>query len=146
MKKLQFSIEIHASPASVWEAMWSDTGYRRWTEVFAEGSYAVTEGWKQGSKVQFLMPGGDGMYSLVAEHIPNERMSFKHLGPVKKGVEMPPESAPGNWTGALEKYRLVAQGELLTLHVELDAEEAYVEFFEENFPKALERIRMLAEG
>src|SRR4051794_34232958 len=59
MKKEKFSINIKASAKKVWQVLWSDATYRQWTSAFSEGSYAVSD-WKQGSKIQFLSPNGDG--------------------------------------------------------------------------------------
>ena len=77
MEKLNFSISINAPKEKVWEMLWDDAGYRAWTNVFAEGSWAKTDSWKEGSKVLFLGPNGSGMVSSVAANKPNEFMSFK---------------------------------------------------------------------
>jgi hypothetical protein len=74
---------------------------------FAEGSYAQTDNWKEGSKVLFLGPGGDGgMVSKVATNKKNEFMSFEHLGVVKDGIEDTESDSAKGWAGARENYRL----------------------------------------
>ena len=45
MKKLQFSIEINAPKEKVWDTLWQDENYRKWTSVFMEGSFAESD-WK----------------------------------------------------------------------------------------------------
>lgn len=87
MQRINFSISINASKEKVWQVLWDDSTYRQWTSAFFEGSYAVTDNWKEGTKVLFLSPGGSGMVSTVAANRANEYMSFKHLGEVKEGVE-----------------------------------------------------------
>ncbi len=87
MQKLNFSININAPKEKVWKVLWDDATYREWTSAFSEGSYAVTDNWKEGSEVKFLDPKGSGMVSKVAANRPNEFMSFEHLGEVKDGVE-----------------------------------------------------------
>ena len=87
MEKINFATTINAPREKVWKVLWDDASYRNWTSVFTEGSYAKTDNWKEGSKVLFLSPEGDGMVSKVASNKPNKFMSFEHLGVVKNGVE-----------------------------------------------------------
>lgn len=75
MKKFDFLIEIKAPKIKVWNVLWDDATYRKWTATFSEGSQALSE-WREGSKVLFLSPGGEGMFSIIHKKIPNEFMSF----------------------------------------------------------------------
>ena len=106
MKKLNFSARINAPREKVWNVLWDDATYRAWTRAFAEGSYARTDNWKEGSKVSFLGPTGDGMVSMVAQNKPSEYMSFKHLGELKEGVEDSSSDRSKGWAGAMENYTL----------------------------------------
>jgi uncharacterized protein YndB with AHSA1/START domain len=141
MKQLDFSLSITAPAAKVWQVLWFDGTYRRWTSAFMEGSYAVSD-WQQGSKIQFLSPSGSGMYSLIAELVPNQRMVFAHQGEVLKGVEQPPAA----WAGAKESYFLSEKDGTTTLVVTLDTGEEYANYFAETFPKALAIAKELAES
>ena len=58
MKKLNFTTKIDAPKEKVWNTLWNDATYRAWTSAFAEGSFAETDNWKEGSKVLFLDPNG----------------------------------------------------------------------------------------
>ena len=107
MKKEKFSININASAKKVWQVLWSDATYRKWTSAFtegiSEGSYAVSD-WKQGSKIQFLgSPSGDGMFGIISELKPFEKMAFSHQGELKNFKEQPPKegSAVPHRPGAL---------------------------------------------
>jgi len=66
----KFKITINATPEKVWKILWNDSTYRKWTTVFAEGSFAETD-WQEGSKVLFLGPEGRGMVSRIKRNIPN---------------------------------------------------------------------------
>ncbi len=66
MDKLNFSTSINAPKEKVWQTLWDDASYRKWTTAFTEGSYAVTDNWKEGTDVKFLDPKGSGMISRVA--------------------------------------------------------------------------------
>ncbi len=145
MKKLRFSARINASTEKVWDLLWSDVTYRQWTSVFSEGSHAVTD-WKEGSKVLFLGPEGEGMYSTIARKIPNEFMSFKHLGVVKNGKESPLDDETKKWSGAMENYTLKETKESTELSVEIDVTEEMLDYFNETFPKALDKLKALAES
>ncbi len=141
MKRLHFSIDVKAPRERVWKVLWEDATYREWTSVFAEGSYAISD-WNEGSKIQFLDPkSGSGMSAIIEKKRPNEFMSFKHLAEIKDGQEQP----PAGWSGALENYTLEENDGATTVSVDLDAPEAYREMFEDKFPKALQRVKTLAE-
>lgn len=145
MKRFQFSIAIDAPAEKVWWTLWNDPSYRQWTSVFHEGSYAVSD-WKQGSKIHFLSPGGDGMFSIIEECKPGEVMKFKHLGVVKDFKEQPENDEMKEWSGAIEMYTLTQSGGTTTLLVEIDIVESHADFFSETFPKALQAVKQLAEN
>lgn len=145
MEKISFTETINAPASKVWDVLWADATYRQWTSPFSEGSYAVTD-WKEGSKVQFLAPGGNGMYSMIEVNKPNEYMSIKHLGEIKDGKEMPPDEKTQQWSGAHENYRLTEKNGITELQVELDAVPEFAGFFNEAFPKAFKIVKKLAEA
>ncbi|MBL7792336.1 MAG: SRPBCC domain-containing protein [Saprospiraceae bacterium] len=145
MKRFQFSIAIDAPADKVWWTLWNDPSYRQWARVFHEGSYAVSD-WKQGSKIHFLAPGGDGMFSIIEECRPGEVMKFKHLGVVKDFKEQPENDEMKQWSGAIEMYTLTHSGGTTTLLVEIDIVESHADFFNETFPKALQAVKQLAEN
>lgn len=45
MEVLDFKIEINAPKEKVCSVLWDDETYRKWTTVFCEGTYAVSD-WK----------------------------------------------------------------------------------------------------
>jgi len=145
MKKLDFLIEIKASKQKVWNVLWDDANYRKWTTVFCEGSNAVSD-WHEGSKVLFLSPNGEGMFSIIHKKIPNEFMSFKHLGTVKGGQEQPENDETKKWSGAMENYSLLEKNGLTELAVTMDITDDHEQYFKDTFPKALEAIKNLAEA
>jgi len=145
MERKNFSISINASREKIWDVLWSDSSYRQWTSVFAEGSRAETD-WKKGSKVLFHDGKGDGMVSTIIENIPNEFMSIKHLGEVKNGIEDTASEKVKQWTGAMENYTLKQVNGKTELNVDMDIAEEYKDYFLTTWPKALEKIKELAEG
>ena len=141
MKKLTFSIQINAPKERVWDILWADETYRAWTSVFHPGSYAQSD-WKEDSKILFLGgDGSDGMISKIARLIPNVFMSFQHLGEMKNGVE----AYDSPWEGAMENYTLQEKNGGTELNVELDADNSFADYFTQTFPKALDKVKELAE-
>lgn len=144
MEKQQFKIFIDAPREKVWDILWNDTSYREWTSVFSEGSRAETD-WKKGSKVLFLGSSDEGMVSTIVENIPNEFMSIKHLGIVKNGVEDLNSEKAKEWAGSLENYTLKTVNGKTELTVDMDITNEYKDYFQTTWPKALEKVKELAE-
>lgn len=145
MEKLNFSTTINAPKEKVWQTLWEDATYRKWTSVFNPTSYADTD-WKEGSKVLFLDGQGSGMVSRIEVNKPNEFMSFKHLGEVKDSVEDTESEKVKAWAGAHENYTLKETGNATELIVEMDMNDEYKDFFVKIFPKALEQVKILSEN
>jgi len=150
---MEFKITISAPKEKVWNTLWDDATYRAWTSAFSEGtgsdgSRAETD-WKKGNKVLFVDGTNTGMVSMIAENIPNEFMSIKHLGIVKGGVEDLESDEARQWAGALENYTLRAINGGTELMISLSGAEIPKEFedyFRNAWPKALDKLKDLAES
>jgi len=145
MEKQEFKIAIDAPREKVWKILWADDTYRAWTAPFSEGSHAITD-WKKGSKVLFLDGKGMGMVSTIDETIPNEYISFKHLGVVKNGVEDTDSEEVKEWAGAHENYTLKEESGRTELVVDMDINDTFKDYFSATFPKALQVVKELAES
>jgi uncharacterized protein YndB with AHSA1/START domain len=144
MERHQFKTTIDASREHVWNVLWGEATYPQWTSAFAEGSNVQTD-WKKGSKVLFTDGKGEGMVSLIDEVIPNQFMSFKHLGMLKNGVEDLESAKKEGWSGAIENYTLKDVKGKTELTIDQDIAESYKDSFLAMWPKALEKLKMLAE-
>lgn len=145
MEKLQFKTVINAPREKVWDILWNDTTYPQWTKAFSEVSLAVTD-WQKGSKVLFTDGKGDGMVSRIAEKIPNEFMSFEHLGEVVNGVEDTESEKVKIWAGSKENYTLKTVDGKTELTMDMDITEDFKEMFEKMWPKAMANIKELSES
>lgn len=141
MKKLQFSIEINSSKEKVWNTLWQDKTFREWAGIIDPGTYIVGE-LKEGNEVQFISAEGYGVTSFVEKLITNEYLLLKHLADTKESGR---EEREKEWTGGEESYRLVNNGTTTTLTVEFNVPLELEEYFKVNYPKALEKIKELAE-
>lgn len=140
MSKLRFPVSIKAPKEKVWKNLWDDKTYRQWTAAFMEGSYAESD-WKEGSRILFLGPGGDGMFGIIEKLIPNKQMVFKHQGEIKNGAE-----EKKDWGEARESYYLEEKNGVTELNVEMDSIGADMDgYFMETFPKALAVLKGIAE-
>lgn len=134
MKKKEFNITIDAPRETVWKILWDDKTYPEWAAVFSEGSRAETD-WQEGSKVLFVNAEGDGMVSRIKRSIPNEYLSFEHLGETRNGVEDLDSDKVREWSGSSENYTLKMVDGKTEVTVELDIPEEHLEFFTETWPK-----------
>ena len=144
MIKKQFSTILNAPKEKVWEALWQDANYREWTSAFAEGSSAETD-WQKGSKVYFSDGKGSGMVSRIEDTRPNEFMSFQHLGMIKDGKEDIDSDEVKAWAGAMENYTLTDEDGNTKLVIDIDVSEDWLKYMEDAWPKALEKLRGIAE-
>jgi uncharacterized protein YndB with AHSA1/START domain len=141
----EFKIDISANAERVWFALWDDYNYRNWTTVFHEGSYAVSD-WKEGSRIHFLIPSGNGMYSIIETNRPNKEMVFRHIGDIVNFEEQALNEETKRWTGATESYILTENNSVTSLAIRFTSIEEHIHFFNEYIPKALEKIKEAAEN
>lgn len=144
MEKQKFNITINASRERVWDVLWGSETYPAWTAPFAEGSNAQTD-WQKGSRVLFTDGSGSGMISEIAEKVPNEYMSFRHLGMLIDGVEDLESEKVKKWAGAYENYTLKTAGNGTEVIVDIDIDEEHKDYFTESWPKALNKLKEIAE-
>jgi len=141
MNRLKFTINIPASKTKIWEVLWNEDAYRDWSSVFAEGSHAVTNNWEEGSIVFFLGADKSGIYSKIETHIPNETITFRHIGNVLNAKKQPLNDNSKTWSGASETYSITEGENFNTLCIDIDIMDEHLEFMESILPKALERIK-----
>ena len=143
MEKLHFSIIINAPNKKVWETMLGNDTYKIWTDVFYPGSYFVGD-WSEGSKMLFLAPDEkgklSGMVSKIKENKPYEFVSIEHIGEVEDGKE-----EVTDWAGALENYTFKKIDGKTEVLVDVDINEDFKELFQDIWPKALHKLKELAE-
>jgi uncharacterized protein YndB with AHSA1/START domain len=143
MKTLHFQTSIEAPASIIWDILWDEASYPKWTAPFSEGSYAVSD-WKEGSPVSFLGPDGGGIQSIIEKLNPRRLMLFRHIGMLKDGKPYEDESHK-EWAGAHEKYQLSEVDGQTLLDVDVDTTEQFSEYLSAKFPLAVEIVKKLAE-
>lgn len=139
---MQFQIDIHASKEKVWDTLWQDKTLREWAGVIDPGTYMSGE-LKEGNEVQFISAeNGYGVTSLVEKLTPNEFVLLRHQADTQESGK---RERKKEWTGGTESYALAEKDGTTTLTAAFDVPPELEEYFKDNYPKALERVKELAE-
>ena len=137
---LQFNILILAPRSRVWSTMLELNTYEQWTTAFCAGSTYVG-GWNTGDTIDFLAPGGDGMFAVIEEARPLQSVAIKHLGEIHNSRKQP---AP--WAPAYERYRFTEVGESTRVDVSVEVTPNFEAYMRRSWPEALIRLRRLCEA
>jgi uncharacterized protein YndB with AHSA1/START domain len=141
MKEMQFSIEINATKEKVWDTLWQDETLREWAGIIDPGTYMVGE-LKEGNEVQYISGNGYGVTSLIEKLVAGEFLLLRHRADTQEGGKREREN---QWTGGKESYSLAEKDGATTLTVAFDVPSELEEMFKVSYPKALERVKVLAE-
>lgn len=151
MEKLKFNVNISAPVKTVFDIMlgMSDKStYEQWTALFNPTS--TYEGsWNKGGKMLFI--GTDekgekgGMVSEIAENIPNSFISIRHYGLMQANVEITDGPEVEKWANGFENYTFKYCNEITEVTVDLDTTEEFVDYMNENYPKALNKLKEICE-
>lgn len=143
MNPMQFSINIHAPKEIVWKTLWQDNTFREWANIIDPGTYMVGD-IKEGNEIQFISSeNGYGVTSLVEKLITNKFLLLKHSADTQ---ETGAQEREKQWTGGFEQYTLTEEKNITTLTVSFDVPPELKDYFKNTYPKALERIKILAES
>ena len=142
MKEIQFSIEINATKEKIWDTLQKDETFRQWAGIIDPGTYMVGE-LKEGNEVQFISSeNGYGVTSLVEKLTANEFLLLKHHADTQDDGK---RERAQEWTGGEESYSLKEEDGSTTLTVVFGVPLEMEEYFKINYPKSLERVKVLAE-
>jgi hypothetical protein len=142
MKEMRFSIEINATKEKVWDALWQDETFREWASIIDPETYMVGD-LKEGNEVQFISSAsGYGVTSLVEKLVAGEFLLLRHRTDTQEEGKKEREK---EWTGGEESYSLAEKDGTTTLAVTFGVPPALEEYFKVNYPKALERVKIITE-
>lgn len=151
MKKVQFSKDINAPAQRVYDAMLGISNiesYQQWTSEFNPTS--TYEGsWEKGAKIYFT--GTDqngnrgGMVAEIADNIPFRFVSIRHYGFLDGDKEITEGPEVEKWAGGLENYSFHEENGTTTVTVEIDITEDHLDYFNTTWPKALNKLKEIAE-
>jgi len=145
METLKYQTEINASAEKVWDVLWNENTYSKWTYFFSPDSHMVTD-WQVGGKTYFTDSSKkNGMVSTIDKIEENKYLVFKHLGEITDGVEDTESEKVKVWSGGKEAYHLEENNGKITLKVEVDSDDSFKDMFDNGFKKGLEIIKKLSE-
>jgi len=151
MKKLQFKKEINASAQKVYETMLGlkdKSTYEDWASTFNPTS-SYEGSWEKGSKIYFV--GVDengkkgGMVSEIEEHLPAKFISIRHCGFLDGDTEVTTGKEVEKWAGGHENYSYQENNGITTVTVDMDSVDEYLDFFNNTYPKALDKLKEISE-
>lgn len=151
MKKLQYKISINAPATKVYDFMLgisNKSTYEQWTAIF--NPTCTYEGtWEKGTKMLFIGVDEDGnkggMVSKIVGNMPNKYVSIQHYGLVQADKEITEGSEVEKWANGLENYTFEENTGTTTVTVDLDMTEDFVDYMNENYPKALDKLKEICE-
>lgn len=151
MKKLQYKISINVPATKVYDFMLgisNKSTYEQWTAIF--NPTCTYEGtWEKGSKMLFIGVDEDGnkggMVSKIVGNMPNKYVSIQHYGLVQADKEITEGSEVEKWANGLENYTFEENTGTTTVTVDLDMTEDFVDYMNDNYPKALDKLKEICE-
>ena len=156
MKKLQFQVSINAPVTKIFDFMLginNKSTYEQWTSLFNPTS--TYEGsWDKGNKILFI--GVDekgekgGMVSRIAENIPNRFVSIQHYGLFQADKEITAGPEVEKWANGFENYTFEENNGSdsyrgTTVTVDLDTTEDFLDYMNQTYLKALDKLKELCE-
>lgn len=151
MKKLQFKVSINAPSNKVYDVILGiskKSTYEEWTALFNPTS--TYEGsWDKGNKILFI--GVDekgekgGMVSRIAENIPNQFVSIQHYGLLKADKEITEGPEVEKWANGFENYHFEENNGATIVRVDLDTTEDFLDYMNQTYPKALDKLKEICE-
>ncbi len=149
LEKLRFDISINAPVEKVYDMMLDGRHYSEWTAEFCPTSY-FEGSWEKDAKILFIGADKDGnkegMVSKIKENLPNKFVSIEHLGIFKNDKEITSGPEVEGWAGALENYTFTEDNGNTFLSVDMDANQQFKSYFEETWPKALNKLKAICEA
>jgi hypothetical protein len=149
--KTKFNVSINAPVSTVFDLMLGFSNistYEQWTALFNPTS-SYEGSWKKGSKMLFV--GTDakgekgGMVSEIFDNIPDQFISIRHYGLVKANKEITEGPEVEKWANGFENYTFVEKDGTTTVTVDLDLTEDFLDYMNETYPKALNKLKEICE-
>ncbi len=144
-------MRINAPVKKVYDVMLgisNKSTYEQWTALFNPTS-TYDGSWNKGSKILFIGTDekGDkgGMVSEIFNNIPNSFISIRHYGLLKGNVEIIEGPEVEKWANGFENYTFEEENGTTTVTVDLDTTEEFLDYMNQAYPKALEKLKEICE-
>ncbi|MDM8173614.1 MULTISPECIES: SRPBCC family protein [Olivibacter] len=146
MRTLEFTKEIKAPAQKVWDVLWNDDTYSKWTNAFnPNGGSRMQSDWQVGGRTLFLDNNGNGMVSTIKSKNEPYDVVFEHVGEIMDGKEDTTSEQVKSWAGSLEEYHLSETNGFTTLKASVQVGEEWVDMMSKGFTEGLETVKTLSE-
>ncbi len=151
MIKMKYITSIKSPAHKVYDVMLglsNKATYEQWTALFNPTS-SYEGSWNKGSKMLFtgIDEKGEkgGMVSEIFDNIPNQYISIRHYGLLKANVEITEGPDVEKWANGFENYTFEETNGTTAVTVELDTTEDFVDYMNETYPLALDKLKEICE-
>ena len=143
---LEFSIAINAPIETVWHKMLDQETYKIWTSVIQPGSY-YEGSWDLGHEISFKSARSEGMSGTITENEYLKVVKITYKDRLNQNGTLDTKSTElQNSFDVHEKFTFTKSSETDTkLEVFLEAQDSFLEFMKEQWPKALEKLKQISE-
>ena len=149
MKTQQYKIDIKASATRVYDLMLNQESYKLWAAEFSPSS-DFEGSWAKGAKITFTAVDEagkkGGMVARILENIPAKFVSIEHYGVLSDGEEVTDGPTVKDWAGSHENYTFDEKDGVTTLTVDVDTDDKYLDYFNETWPRALNKLQAICEA
>jgi hypothetical protein len=149
--RLQYQININAPAAKVYRLMLGldhKSTYEQWTAMFNPTS-SYEGSWEKGSKILFTGVDEEGekggMVAIIISNEPNQFVSIQHIGLLKGDQEITTGEEVEKWANGFENYSFEENNGSTKLTVDLDTTEDFIQYMDETYPLALNKLKEMCE-
>lgn len=149
--RLQYQININAPAAKVYRLMLGldhKSTYEQWTAMFNPTS-SYDGSWEKGSKILFTGVDEEGekggMVAKIITNEPNQFVSIQHIGLLKGEQEITTGEEVEKWANGFENYSFEENNGSTKLTVDLDTTEDFIQYMDETYPIALNKLKEMCE-
>ena len=144
MEHLEYTVEINAPRKKVWDTMLNEDTYKQWVANAWPNSY-YKGSWTKGEEISFLS-GGGGTLAHLDDVKPHEHILARHVAVINSnGAQERRSEVTDGWIGSIEEYKFSEHEGKTQLKVIIETSPAWVQMFDEGWPKALKDLKDLCE-
>lgn len=145
IQKQIFEIEIEAPRKHVWNKMWEKYSFSKW-QSYDDIHISLEGTLEAGKTVHIIDQEGNGYFSDVLFVKKGQLLVLSHIGLVAQGNELDATAATDFWTGIMETYQLIDNGEHVKIVVERDSTADNKANDNKAISAKLEKLKFLCES
>lgn len=146
MKQLTYKADISAPAKIVWDTMLGAETYKVWTAVAWPDSRYIGE-MGPNNEIRFVGNDGSGTMARITTYQPYKRVVFEHIVILLPGGIQDRESDMAKtWIGSIEQYAFAENAGVTELVVTMTINPKWEAMFNNDWSKALAKLKEICEG